>query len=150
MEYIFKRKNKDGSEKIEEVEKERWGWSVLYKDGSELHQFDENLKFHQFKEIEMDKVKLFCMNKLSDPYKWFYIPVNDRIKIFHFYRNIRPANSSVFYKIYVFGYKFKGSNKYDQNGNVVKQNAVYNFILPDDKIITSPVDNVDLTKFGIK
>ena len=135
-----------------EVSVEKWVWAIVYSDDTELHQFQDG-EFHHFGDIDFDRVKLFSMYKfnsdLSDKGNYFYIPVNDDIQIFHFYRNIRPAGESSFKKVYVFGYKFKGSNDYDEEGNVKKQHAVYHFILPNNHLITSPVDNIDLTKFGV-
>ena len=120
----------------ERVELERWGWGVVYKDGRELHQFDGVGNFHQFQEIETENVKMFTMYKLDDLSKRIDLPIIEGMQFFHFYRNIRPYYDNVFKKVYVFGFKFNGV-------------ASYNFILPDDRIIISPVDNIDLSLFNV-
>ena len=135
MEYIFT--NEKGIE--ERVEEERWGWGVVYKDDSELHQFGNDGKFHRFAEIQMDNVKLFSMYNLKDMSKRIDIVLTEAMQIFHFYRNIKPWYLDSFVKVYVFGYKNRETGE-----------TCYNFILPDDRIIiTSNKDNIDLVKFNI-
>lgn len=131
--------NRDGV--MEEVQPEQWGWGVIYKDGSELHQFGENGVFHQFKEIEQDKVELFAMYKLDDMSKRYDFVVSEDMKLIHFYRNIRPAHLTYFIKIYVFGYeKNIGGRNY--------KNLF--FILPDDRVVISDKDEIDLIKFNLE
>ena len=145
--YIFEEKIEDSPSttsyhfKASEVLPERYGWGVTYKDGSELKQFDDVTgKFHQFREIDMPNVHLFIMYKLDDPKKRYDVCVDDNIQIFHFYRNIKLwyKEGFDFERIYVFGIKFKNSS-----------NAIYHFILPDDRMVMSHFDNVDLSKFEI-
>ena len=133
MKYIFLR---DG--KPEEVKPERWVWGVVYFDNTELHQFGNDGIFHQIREIKWDKVKMFTMYKYGDMRKRIDLLVLPDMQVFHFYRNIRPAGMDHFVKVYVFGYKTRGSSE-----------TVYNFILPDDRIIISNKDNVDLSKFEL-
>ena len=122
----------------EVIEPERWVWGVIYKDNTELHQFSKDLVFHQIKEIEWINVKMFTMYKLEDMKKRIDMVVMPDMQVFHFYRNIRPAGVDHFIKVYVFGYKIRETSK-----------VCYNFILPDDRMIISDQDNIDLTKFEI-
>ena len=132
MQYIF--------EKTKEVVKEeKWVWGVIYKDDTELHQFGSDGAFHQIKEIRMDDVKLFTMYKLEDMSKRIDMVVSPEMQLFHFYRNIKPWYLDRFAKVYVFGYKIRGTSK-----------KCYNFILPDDRIIVSDKENVDLVNFALK
>lgn len=130
--------NQDGVE--EKVNPEKWSWGVVYNDGTELKQFDDNGYFHQFKEINQDEVKMFVMLQLEDIVKRIDIPLENykQYQIFHFYRQFVLYNDNRRVKVYVFGWK----DKY--NGA-----TSYNFILPDDRIITSPEDIKDLTNFNL-
>ena len=128
--------NKKYKFKDELVDTERWGWGVVYKDGRELKQFDDAGYFHQFKEIETENVAMFVMYKLDDDSKRIDMPISEGMQFFHFYRNIRPHYSETFKRAYIFGFKKNGV-------------ASYNFILPDDRVIVSAVDNIDLSLFNI-
>jgi len=57
--------NKQWKFNKEVIEPERWIWGVVYKDGTELHQFGNDLIFHQIKEIKWAEVKMFTMYKLE-------------------------------------------------------------------------------------
>lgn len=133
MKYTFLRNGKP-----EEVKLEKWVWGVIYKDDSELHQFGNKGDFHQIKEIKWKEVKMFTMYRSDDIKKRIDILVMPDMQIFHFYRNIRPAGVDHFIRVYVFGYKIRGTSE-----------TVYNFILPDDRILISNRDNIDLTKFEL-
>lgn len=104
----------------------------------ELHQFDGDGNFHQFKEIDLKNVSMFTMYRTDDMSKRIDMPIVEGMQFFHFYRNFKPYydQKGGFRKIYVFGWKFKGV-------------ASYNFILPDDRMIVSPVDNIDLVNFNV-
>jgi len=123
----------------EVIEPEKWCWGVIYKDNSELHQFGNDLIFHQIKEIKWAEVKMFTMYKMEDMKKRIDMVVMPDMQVFHFYRNIRPAGVDHFIKVYVFGYKIRETSK-----------AVYNFILPNDTLVISNCDNIDLTKFPLQ
>jgi len=144
MKYIFKETIQDeestsGFKIVEtEVKPESWVWGVVYKDDSELHQFGNDGIFHQIKEIKWEEVKMFTMYKYEDMKRRIDLLVMPEMQVFHFYRNIRPADEDHFTKIYVFGYKTRGSSE-----------AVYNFILPDDRVLVSNKNNVDLTRFEL-
>lgn len=138
MKYTFVR---DG--KPEEVKPERWVWGVVYGDNTELHQFGDDGVFHQIKEIRMKEVKMFTMYKFDDMKKRIDLVITPEMQIVHFYRNIRPAGEDHFIKVYVFGYAVEDR----ESGMLAK---TFNFILPDDRIIISNRDNIDLTKFGLR
>ena len=137
--YIRKRENDDGEIVKDSVEIERWVWGVVYENGEELKQFDDNGYFHSIREVEQDRVDLFSMYKPFDMTQRFDIAVTDDMQLFHFYRNVHPhyfENHSTTAKVYAFGYKTDGV-------------ACYHFILPDDRMVISDTDDVDLTRFNI-
>lgn len=148
MKYIF---NKLVDGRIEQIEAtpERWVWGVIYNDNTELHQFDDAGFFHQFQEIKTDEVRLFTMYKFDNPNKRIDLVVSPEIQFFHFYRNTKAWYSEEFVRIYCLGYKFKGLDVVDERNNIVEQRSVYNFVLPDDRIVISNKDNVDLTTFEL-
>ena len=134
MNYIFE---KDGNKEV--IDPERWGWGVVYKDDTELHQFDKKAGvFHQIKEIKWEEVNIFSMYNLEDMGKRIDLVASSEIQIFHFYRNIKPFYMDNFVKVYAFGYKIRGTKQ-----------AVYNFILPDDRIIIADRNNIDLARFEL-
>ena len=117
MKYIFT--NKETNERTE-VKPERWVWGVIYKDGTELHQFSEDGTFHQVGEIDQDKIKIACLysfkewqkrKDFSKMSKIIYLPWHEekedgaKMRLIHKYRNIRPAGYDEFaFKIYLFGF----------------------------------------------
>lgn len=116
-----------------EVPIEKWIWGVVYSDGTELKQFDANGRFHQFKEIELDRVILFVMVNVETEQRYDLV-ITPEVEPFHMYRNVvlnaaTPGEQRV--RIYCFGYKHKGAEKY-----------LYNFIMPDGHLVSSPVRNV--------
>jgi hypothetical protein len=135
MEYTFI--NQEG--KKEKVAPERWVWGVIYFDNSEFHQFGEKGDYHQIGEIDWDRVKMFTMYRADDIRKRFDLLVTKDMQVFHFYRNARLAGQEKFVKVYVFGYKIRGTSK-----------AVYHFILPDDRMLISSQNNVDLSLFELE
>lgn len=143
MEYTFKRKiedkNSTGGFRYEEekVELQKWVWGVVYKDGTELHQFDSEGTFHQFKEINLSEVKMFTMYRSDDMGKRYDIVVTEGMQLFHFYRNVRPYYLENYVRVYAFGWKKGGQES-------------YHFILPDDRMVMSDKNNVDLPQFNLK
>lgn len=133
--------NRDG--KTEEVELERWIWAVLYKDGTELHQFDDSGVFHQIGEVDQSQAKLWVLYQPNgDGRIDFVIPENTEVALIHKYRHfIFNAATPREYrrKAYVFGYKVKGGL------------AHLNFVLPDDRIVQSyGEEQPKLTEFNIQ
>ncbi len=103
----------------------------------ELHQFAQDGTFHRIGEVDQERVKLFVLYNSSDPQrKRIDLIVTDGMKLIHKYRNVKPFYMEKFVKVYMFGYKL---------GN----NYHYNFVLPDDRIIQSPTDDIDLTLFEL-
>jgi hypothetical protein len=131
---MYKYKNKNNE--IEDVAPEKWGWGVVYKDDTELKQFDDNGYFHCFEEINKSEVKLFVLYNLEDSKKRIDLVISDGMQLIHFYRNIKTWYNEEFVKVYVFGYK-KGEDR-----NIL-------FVLPDGRIIMSNRDDIDLSKFNI-
>lgn len=136
MKYIYK--NEQGQEEV--VPLERWVWGVVYNDGTELQQFSPDGNFHRIGEIDQEKAILYVLYKPEQPEKQIQIVPQKGTKIIHKYRNIRPAGRTDFIRIYIFGthYHINGEAQYH-----------YNYVLPDDRIIQSREDNLDLTKFGL-
>jgi len=126
-----------GEGKDEEVPVERWVWGALYEDGSELHQFDEAGYFHRFAEIEMEKLKYLSIYQSDNMGKRIDIPKPEKGQIFFFYRNIKPHyDQSHFHRVFVFGTKVDGV-------------ASYMFMLPDDRMVFSNTDSIDLSLYGV-
>ena len=134
MEYKYK--NEKGE--IEIVNLERWIWGVVYKDGTELHQFDKDGNFHRLAEINQKEVNLFTMYQAEGNGR-YDIVMPEGARIIHKYRNIRPYYMDHFVKIYMFGYR-TGKKDFEYH---------YHFILPDNRMVISSQDNIDLSKFEL-
>jgi len=121
------------------VDLEKWIWAVLYRDGTELHQFDDLGIFHQIGEVDQAKVRMFSLYephgkgridlivpegaKLVHKYKWYVFDA------------ATPHESRK--KVYVFGYKL---------GN----DTHLSFVKPDNTIIqTINNNNPKLSELGI-
>jgi hypothetical protein len=106
MENIFKI-IKDGKEEI--VSLERWVWVAIYKDGTYLKQFDEGTGlFHQFKEIDQNKLDVFVMQSVQEQTKRYEIHFKEGMSLIHYYRHTvlefgTPQEQRI--KVYCFGYK---------------------------------------------
>lgn len=115
----------------EEVALENWIWAVQYEDGSELHQFDDQGRFHQIREIEQARARLWVLYQpqgKGDGRIDIVIPQGKEVDLIHKYRNIvfEAATPGEYReRVYVFGYKVKGCLPH------------YNFILPSGLIIQS-------------
>ena len=119
--------HRDG-EKIEATP-ERWQWVATYSDGSVLMQFDNEGVFHQFREIEQDKLVSFMMISEGKPPIMF--PFKPGMKLIHCYRNMHlnfGTDEARFIKLYCFGW---------QRGN----EKVMMAIMPDDAVIV--VDDIN-------
>lgn len=135
-EWFFLQKN----EEIK-VPLEAWSWHVVYKDGTQMHQFDRapdtNGKywFHQFNNIDQTKVIMFEMVSTKDPRLRFSIDVTKEMsQIFCFYRRSRlevGTENEKHITFYVFGYVLGGK-------------SVYHFILPDNRMVISLDRNLKL------
>lgn len=127
---------KNSSTEPIEVSLERWVWGAVFDDDTELRQFDADGNWHSTLEIDQSRLKMFVMHRADDLERRIDIPFVPGMQLIHFYRNVRPHYDTAFHRVYVCGWK---------RGN----DASYIFILPDDRIIASPVDNIDLVSFDI-
>jgi len=130
--------------KEEEVKIENWVWVAIYQDNTELHQFNIDGTFHQIGEIDQSKVKLFVLYQPSDlgkkAGKRIDIVVPEGAKLIHKYRHYIlnfGTDQKRKVKIYIFGIKYKGGH------------FVYNYIMPDGRIIQSEREDLSLTEYGI-
>ncbi len=129
IKFYFDRQQPDGTIKKEEIQLEDWIWGVVYKDGSELHQFQNDGKFNQIVSIDQAKVKMWTLYQPKGKGSGridIFIPEDKEVALIHKYRHyVFNANTQYEkkYKIYIFGYKIKG------------QQPHYNFILPNGTII---------------
>jgi len=135
----------DGKEKLEEVKLENWIWAVTYKDGNELHQFDNQRTFHRLAEIDQSKVAVWTLYQpkgKGDGHITFVLPLDKEVALIHKYRNYvfnSGQKNEKKVRIYIFGYKVKG------------QVPHYNFIMPDNRIVQSFGDqNPKLSSDAIK
>jgi hypothetical protein len=138
MEFIFNRKNEDGSVSPEKVALERWTWGVIYRNGQELHQFGSEGDFHQFGEIEQDLVGMFTMYKPDDMTKRIDIVTHGNLQFFHFYVNLVLENDTLRKRAYCFGWKDKKTGA-----------TSYNYILPDDRIVAADHKIENLLEFNL-
>jgi hypothetical protein len=120
---------------------EKWVWAVVYKDGTELHQYDIHTKlFHSITEVDLGNVEMltmYCTYDNENMEKRLDLIVPEGAKIFHFYRQTvleHGTENETKFTIYVFGYKRDGK-------------AHYNYILPNDKVVQSGEDLADIIKF---
>lgn len=130
---------KDGE--VSEIQLEKWVWKVMYKDGSELSQFDAHeyeagkARFHQIGEVDMANVAVFEMVNTEDPSKRFSIVASPEMSKFIVFtrRTVLEATTANEQRIniYCFGYQMKGE-------------SVYHFILPDDRVVISTNRNIQL------
>lgn len=103
-----------------------------------LFQFDNrDGQFHSFDEIEQDRVKLFSLYNTKEPTRRIDIPVAEGMKLIHFYRNVKPYYLDNFVRCYAIGYKYKGAKN-------------FSIVLPNNTIVNTPNDNIDLTTFNLK
>jgi len=137
MEYTFTR---DGVP--EKVAVEKYGWGVIYKDGSEFKQFGEDGIFHQFKEINQSEVKMFVVYEIANPDKrWDILACGEAYQIFFYYkRMILAAGTDMETRptVYVFGYKEKASGR-----------SAYHFILPNGNLVLSDTEKVSMSQFPL-
>ncbi len=125
--------------KGEEIKIERWAWGVIYKDGTELKQFGDDGVFHYVGEIVQENVALFVMYKPADPTKRIDVLVPEGGRIIHKYKNVHAHYFKKFEdvaRVFMFGFK-------------IGSHYSYNFILPDDRMVVSAVENVDLPNFNL-
>jgi hypothetical protein len=128
-------------DKFEDVEPEDWVWGVVYEDNTELHQFADDGIFHQFREIEQERVKMFVMYRLADLTKRIDMPVKPEMQIFHFYRKCHlnvGTESDRWVKVYVFGWKDRLTGA-----------TGYHYILPDGRMIVANHDIEIISNYNL-
>lgn len=93
---------------------ELWQWEVTYEDGSGLKQFGDDGIFHQFSEIDQNRLAVFKMASPEYPEVYTLLFSSPDMKLIHFYRNtILNAGTSneKHLRIYCFGYEKKIGEK---------------------------------------
>jgi heme/copper-type cytochrome/quinol oxidase subunit 2 len=122
-----------------EVPVEQWQWVVEYNDGSKLQQFDNDGRFHQFREINVLNVNVFKMVSVDQKNTFTLIPP-DEAKLIHFYRNTvlnMGTTDEKHIKSYVFGYEI-----HTELGTTKKTLCL---ITPDNEcIITDDIDKIEI------
>jgi len=103
---------------------------------SEFHQFDAAGYFHQIGEVDQSKVKAFVVYKPEDMTRKIYIPIDKGMKLIFKYKNVKPYYLKDFVRVIVFGYK------------AGKQHH-FTFILPDDRMIMSNREDIDLVQYKL-
>jgi len=122
--FIFKRPE---TGKTEIAKRERWRWVAHYKNGTKLHQFDDEAGiFHQFREIDQSKIESFQMVSDQNPEGINLLIPPNGADLIHFYRNVRLAGRKDWIKLYFFGWKIK-----NQRGRSIQKLIC---IYPNDKI----------------
>jgi hypothetical protein len=120
---------------------EDWMWGVVYKDGTELHQFDDKGTFHRVGEIDQQNVKMWVLyqphgtGRIDIP-----LPKDKEVKLIHKYKRYvfnAKTEAEVKKTVHVFGYKVKG------------QTPHYNYILPDGRILQGIGEDVPLSNYNI-
>lgn len=112
----------------EKVEREAWRWLVVYHDGTTLSQFDiATGLFHQLKEIDQSKLKIFSM--VHDELPPQVLLFEPGMKLIHLYRRLRLNDNQVKQTWYIFGYE-RGKEKR------------FTVITPNEIVNTSDYNNV--------
>ena len=115
------------------VPSEKWQWIAHYSDGTSLMQFDMKGVFHQFKEIEQDKLARFSMVNNEQHFELLF---PKGAKLIHFYRNTifemgTPNEARI--RLYCFGYE-------------VERVTVLLVIMPDGHLIlTDDINKIKVT-----
>jgi hypothetical protein len=116
----------------EKVELEQWVWTAIYLDGSQLQQFDDEGRFHQFKEIDQTRLNAFVMSTPDGSHPAITLKFEPWFKLIHFYRNIWLQDGAIKIRLYCFGYETPYAK-------------VIMVIMPDGSmIITENVDSVKI------
>lgn len=141
MEYAQYKFTNPETGQLEMIDPERWGWGVLYRDDTELHQFDSEGRFHRFSEIDQERVKLFCLYRLDDMSKRIDMVIEDGMRFYHKYIGVHANYFPSFQdKVRVYSVGFTSKEGHHSNF----------FVLPDDRIVISHNRNVDLPQFALK
>jgi len=93
---------------------EVWQWEVTYEDGGVLKQFGDDGVFHQFAEIDQNRLALFKMVSPFNPQTYTLLFSDPNMKLIHFYRNkVLNAGTEEEERIryYCFGYEKRVGTK---------------------------------------
>jgi hypothetical protein len=135
--FLFK--NKEGI--VEEIPLEKWAWAVVYKDNTELHQFelkDGEGIFHQIGEVVQENVALFVLLNVESGQR-IDIIVPEGAKLIHKYKNYflnvgTPEERRE--RVYVLGYK-------------LGDHFHFNYVMPNGTIIQSTKEGEQLSNYGL-
>lgn len=123
---------RESSGQTEIVQPERWKWVARYNDGTTLHQFDDrDFSFHQFREIQQDKLHSFVMESENPEKAPIILMWEQGRKLIHFYSVICidfGGPNERRYRVYCFGYEEPG-------------HKVIFMIMPDDGIVITDDHN---------
>ena len=90
------------------VPADRFGWVALYSDGTALEQYGSDGWYHQFKEIQQDRLIGFQVVDFSGEVKPITIHWASGRKLIHFLRNTwynKGTPEEVFIRLVCFGYE---------------------------------------------
>ncbi len=103
---------------------ERWAWVALNSDGTFLEQFSRDGTFHQFREIDQERLIGIQMVNLLGNRPPIVIHWKPGRKLIHFYRTIRlnvGTPNEIEIRLYCFGYE-------------TRTDKMIAAIMPDDQI----------------
>lgn len=92
------------------AEEEEWQWEAYYEDGQILKQFGTDGIFHQFSEIDQNKLAIFKMVSPHHPQVYTLLMSDPDMKLIHFYRNTvlnAGTESEKRIRLFCFGYEKK-------------------------------------------
>lgn len=132
MNHKFLRDNK-----WEDVMPEVWRWEAHYDSGDILKQFGDDGIFHQFSDIDQNRLASFKMTSDDrQPITLMFEP--EKMKLIHYYKRVRlnmGTEDETFFTAYCFGYETKTL------GRVNKVNIM---LLPTgETIITEDANLID-------
>lgn len=119
MQYLFNN---------EPVQLEKWRWTAVFSDGSELRQYDEETGlFHQFKEIDQTRLATFHMSDGITKLTLIFNP--ETMKLIHYYKRyvLDVGGNNTKITLYIFGYE----------STTKKGVKVLNVITPEGEVITT-------------
>lgn len=99
MQYKFFREE---TQELEDVDDREWKWEAYYSDGFYLKQYADDGIFHQFAEIDQDRLQAFTVTN-GETRHTLLLP--EEAKLIHFYRNTLLENAKFHVVTTVFGYE---------------------------------------------
>lgn len=112
------------------VELNQWVWLVVYKDGTQLKQFDDNGVFHNFtKEVDQSQVAVLVVYNYKEPDKQVSVEVPEGAELFFGHRTSGTFPSTNKKRVCFFGYqnhcfyiKENGAVHFSQDSNLNNNN----------------------------